>query len=146
MSSSFSTTTRTISIIFGVLETRTKYPETFFDLTDFDHGNPPKKLNEHFVSEVRAHEKNMKFRNQVLQQLLMRFQWFLVVLKDLRICPRRFSICTILVGGSLRFTSSKSKCFSLFVTWTLYLHSLSCFMLVSAYKTPRKGFVGYWQQ
>ena len=49
--SKISGTTQPILKFFGVLETETKSPETFFDLSDFGRRNPSVHLIEDFVSK-----------------------------------------------------------------------------------------------
>ena len=52
------------SIFFGVLETETNSPETFFDSSDFGRRNPSVHLIEDFVSRIHRHEnfQNLSFK------------------------------------------------------------------------------------
>ena len=59
------------------------------------------------LSQSSSTWKISKFNFQTSRRLLGGIEWFLVRWKEKRNPPRRFSICPILVDGTLRFTSSK---------------------------------------
>ena len=94
------------SNFFGVLETETNSPETFFDSSDFGRQNP-RFTSLKILSQSSSTWKISKFEFQTSRRLLGGMEWFLVRWKQKRNPPRRFSIHPILVDGTLRFTSSK---------------------------------------